>query len=324
MVAPVVAAAYVVLAFLLRILLYVLKKLLNQAAKVTTEIVKKHLLPFLKDIGATIAQELIEFIFSFATEVATDIKKEQRGSTTPQPSGSTKPTAPSRASSVGAWYEVYTKKPILFKSVICKVCCFSNQIGGATGKAPKKETIADKVISLWGGLRHLRQKAVQVIFALVDIVMEHKCPIKAEVIYDKKTKQPLMVAGANPPRHRFMETPGGDHRIGADVVVVKDIMKAPTIDNILHWVEIKFLDSKDPPNEKQMRTYSDFLGSSTKLAMIRVSADPKTSDCGCKAKAVPQNTQKPSSTPQGKKTSKVNKMREVWDIVVTNAENLWK
>ena len=323
MVAPVVAAAYVVLAFLLRILLYVLKKLLNQAAKVTTEIVKKHLLPFLKDIGATIAQELIEFIFSFATEVATDIKKEQRGSTTPQPSGSTKPTAPSRASSVGAWYEVYTKKPILFKSVICKVCCFSNQIGGATGKAPKKETIADKVISLWGGLRHLRQKAVQVIFALVDIVMEHKCPIKAEVIYDKKTKQPLMVAGANPPRHKFMETPGSG-RFGADIIVVKNIMKAPTLDNILHWVEIKFIDSKDDPDREQMDDYTDFLNGSSKLAMIRVSADPKKSDCGCKAKAVPQNTQKPSSTPQGKKTSKANKMREIWDVIVTNAENLWK
>ena len=323
MVAPVVAAAYVVLAFLLRILLYVLKKLLNQAAKVTTEIVKKHLLPFLKDIGATIAQELIEFIFSFATEVATDIKKEQRGSTTPQPSGSTKPTAPSRASSVGAWYEVYTKKPILFKSVICKVCCFSNQIGGATGKAPKKATATDKIISLWGGLRHLRQKAVQVIFALVDIVMEHKCPIKAEVIYDKKTKQPLMVSGANPPRHKFMETPGSG-RFGADIIVVKDIMKAPTLDNILHWVEVKFLDSQDPPDEEQMDDYTRFLGNSTKLAMIRVSADPKKSDCGCKAKAVPQNTQKPSSTPQGKKTSKANKMREIWDVIVTNAENLWK
>ena len=323
MVAPVVAAAYVVLAFLLRVLLYVLKKLLNQAAKVTTELVKKHLLPFLKDIGATIAQELIEFIFSFATEVATDIKREQRGSTTPQPSGSTKPTAPSRASSVGAWYEVYTKKPILFKSVICKVCCFSNQIGGATGKAPKKETMADKVIGLWGGLRHLRQKAVQVIFALVDIVMEHKCPIKAEVIYDKKTKQPLMVTGANPPRHKFMETPGSG-RWGADVVVVKDIMKAPTIDNLLHWVEIKFLDSNDPPDKKQMDKYSLFLSSNSKLAMIRVSADPKKSDCGCKAKAVPQSTQKPSSTPQGKKTSKANKMREIWDVIVTNAENLWK
>ena len=277
MVAPVVAAAYVVLAFLLRVLLYVLKKLLNQAAKVTTELVKKHLLPFLKDIGATIAQELIEFIFSFATEVATDIKKEQRGSTTPQPSGSTKPTAPSRASSVGAWYEVYTKKPILFKSVICKVCCFSNQIGGATGKAPKKETMADKVIGLWGGLRHLRQKAVQVIFALVDIVMEHKCPIKAEVIYDKKTKQPLMVAGANPPRHKFMETPGSG-RFGADIIVVKNIMKAPTLDNILHWVEVKFLDSQDPPDEEQMDDYTRLLGNSTKLAMIRVSADPKKSD----------------------------------------------
>ena len=323
MVAPVVAAAYVVIAFLLRVLLYVLKKLLNQAAKVTTEIVKKHLAPFLADIGASIAQNLIEFIFSFATEVATDIKKEQRGSTTPKPSGSTKPTAPSRPSSVGAWYEVYTKKPILFKSVICKVCCFSNQIGGATGKAPKKETATDKVISLWGGLRPLRQKAVQVIFALVDIVMEHKCPIKAEVIYDKKTKQPLMVAGANPPRHQFMESPGKG-RWGADVIVVKDIMKAPTIDNILHWVEVKFLDSNDPPDREQMRDYTQFLGSSTKLAMIRVSADPKTSDCSCKAKAVPQNTQKPSSTPQGKKTSKVNKMREVWDIVVSNAENLWK
>ena len=323
MVAPVVAAAYVVLAFLLRVLLYVLKKLLNQAAKVTTDIVKKHLAPFLADIGASIAQNLIEFIFSFATEVATDIKKEQRGSTTPKPSGSTKPTAPSRPSSVGAWYEVYTKKPILFKSVICKVCCFSNQIGGATGKAPKKETATDKVISLWGGLRHLRQKAVQVIFALVDIVMEHKSPIKAEVIYDKKTKQPLMVAGANPPRHQFMESPGKG-RWGADVIVVKDIMKAPTIDNILHWVEVKFLDSNDPPDREQMRDYTQFLGSSTKLAMIRVSADPKTSDCSCKAKAVPQNTQKPSSTPQGKKTSKVNKMREVWDIVVSNAENLWK
>jgi hypothetical protein len=303
MVAPVVAAAYVVLAFLLRVLLYVLKKLLNQAAKVTTDIVKKHLAPFLADIGASIAQNLIEFIFSFATEVATDIKKEQRGSTTPKPSGSTKPTAPSRPSNVGAWYEVYTKKPILFKSVICKVCCFSNQIGGATGKAPKKETMADKVISLWGGLRHLRQKAVQVIFALVDIVMEHKCPIKAEVIYDKKTKQPLMVAGANPPRHQFMESPGKG-RWGADVIVVKDIMKAPTIDNILHWVEVKFLDSNDPPDREQMRDYTQFLGSSTKLAMIRVSADPKTSDCSCKAKAVPQNTQKPSSTPQGKKPVK--------------------
>ena len=323
MVAPVVAAAYVVLAFLLRVLLYVLKKLLNQAAKVTTELVKKHLLPFLKDIGATIAQELIEFIFSFATEVATDIKREQRGSTTPQPSGSTKPTAPSRASSVGAWYEVYTKKPILFKSVICKVCCFSNQIGGATGKAPKKETMADKVIGLWGGLRHLRQKAVQVIFALVDIVMEHKCPIKAEVIYDKKTKQPLMVAGANPPRHKFMETPGSG-RFGADIIVVKNIMKAPTLDNILHWVEIKFIDSKDDPDREQMDDYTDFLNGSSKLAMIRVSADPKKSDCGCKAKAVPQNTQKPSSTPQGKKTSKANKMREIWDVIVTNAENLWK
>jgi hypothetical protein len=323
MVAPVVAAAYVVLAFLLRVLLYVLKKLLNQAAKVTTELVKKHLLPFLKDIGATIAQELIEFIFSFATEVATDIKKEQRGSTTPQPSGSTKPTAPSRASSVGAWYELYTKKPILFKSVICKVCCFSNQIGGATGKAPKKETMADKVIGLWGGLRHLRQKAVQVIFALVDIVMEHKCPIKAEVIYDKKTKQPLMVAGANPPRHKFMETPGSG-RFGADIIVVKNIMKAPTLDNILHWVEIKFIDSKDDPDREQMDDYTDFLNGSSKLAMIRVSADPKKSDCGCKAKAVPQNTQKPSSTPQGKKTSKANKMREIWDVIVTNAENLWK
>ncbi|ATZ62118.1 hypothetical protein [Acinetobacter bereziniae] len=323
MVAPIVAAAYVVIAFLLRVLLHVLKKLLNQAAKVTTELVKKYLAPFLKDIGATIAQELIEFIFSFATEVATDIKREQRASTTPKPSGSTKPTASSQASRVGAWYEVYTKKPILFKSVICKVCCFSNQIGGATGKASKKETIADKVINLWGGLRHLRQKAVQVIFALVDIVMEHKCPIKAEVIYDKKTKQPLMVAGTNPPRHKFMETPGSG-RLGADILIVKNMMKAPTLDNILHWVEIKFIDSDDKPDRDQMDRYVELLSSNSKLAMIRVSANPKDSDCGCKAKAVPQNTQKPSSTPQGKKTSKVNKMREVWDIVVSNAENLWK
>lgn len=323
MVAPIVAAAYVVIAFLLRVLLHVLKKLLNQAAKVTTELVKKYLAPFLKDIGATIAQELIEFIFSFATEVATDIKREQRASTTPKPSGSTKPTSPSQASRVGAWYEVYTKKPILFKSVICKVCCFSNQIGGATGKASKKETIADKVINLWGGLRHLRQKAVQVIFALVDIVMEHKCPIKAEVIYDKKTKQPLMVSGTNPPRHKFMETPGSG-RLGADILIVKNMMKAPTLDNILHWVEIKFIDSDDKPDRDQMDRYVELLSSNSKLAMIRVSANPKDSDCGCKAKAVPQNTQKPSSTPQGKKTSKVNKMREVWDIVVSNAENLWK
>ena len=88
--------------------------------------------------------------------------------------------------------------------------------------------------------------------------MEHKCPIKAEVIYDKKTKQPLMVAGANPPRHQFMESPGKG-RWGADVIVVKDIMKAPTIDNILHWVEVKFLDSNDPPDREQMRDYTQFL-----------------------------------------------------------------
>ncbi|HCU0566573.1 hypothetical protein KWF82_11415 [Acinetobacter baumannii] len=313
----------IVIAFLLRVLLTLLKKLLNQAAKVTTELVKKHLVPFLHDIGATIAQEIIEFVFSFAAEVAADIRKEQKGSTTPQPAGSVKPTAPSQASKVGAWYDVYTKKRILFKSVICKVCCFSNQIGGATGKASKKESLTEKVINLWGGLRHLRQKAVQVIFALVDIVMEHKCPVKAEVVYDVKTKQPLMVNGANPPRHKFMETPGSG-RFGADVIVVKDIMKAPTIDNILHWIEIKFLDSNDPPDRDQMRNYSDFMGSDRKLAMIRVSADPKNSDCGCKAKALPQSTQKPSSKPQGKKTSKINKMREIWDVIVTNVENLWK
>ena len=67
---------------------------------------------------------------------------------------------------------------------------------------------------------------------------------------------------------------------------------------------MKFLDSNDPPDREQMRDYTQFLGSSTKLAMIRVSADPKTSDCSCKAKAVPQNTQKPSSTPQGKRPVK--------------------
>ena len=110
-----------------------------------------------------------------------------------------------------------------------------------------------------------------------------------------------MVAGANPPRHRFMETPGGDHRIGADVVVVKDIMKAPTIDNILHWVEIKFLDSKDPPNEKQMRTYSDFLGSSTKLAMIQYLLIPKQVIVVVRQRQYRKIHKKPSSTPQGKK-----------------------
>jgi hypothetical protein len=81
MVAPVVAAAYVVLAFLLRILLYVLKKLLNQAAKVTTEIVKKHLLPFLKDIGATIAQELIEFIFLLQRKLQPILKSKEAHNT---------------------------------------------------------------------------------------------------------------------------------------------------------------------------------------------------------------------------------------------------
>ena len=77
MVAPVVAAAYVVIAFLLRVLLYVLKKLLNQAAKVTTEIVKKHLAPFLADIGASIAQNLIEFIFLLRQRLQPILKKKR-------------------------------------------------------------------------------------------------------------------------------------------------------------------------------------------------------------------------------------------------------
>ena len=78
MVAPVVAAAYVVLAFLLRVLLYVLKKLLNQAAKVTTDIVKKHLAPFLADIGASIAQNLIEFIFFLRQKLQPILKRTTR------------------------------------------------------------------------------------------------------------------------------------------------------------------------------------------------------------------------------------------------------
>ncbi|MDV4314188.1 hypothetical protein MY149_15755 [Acinetobacter indicus] len=71
-----------------------------------------------------------------------------------------------------------------------------------------------------------------------------------------------------------METPGSG-RFGADIIVVKNIMKAPTLDNILHWVEIKFIDSKDDPDREQMDDYTDFLNGSSKLTMIRVSADPK-------------------------------------------------
>lgn len=313
--------ALLLIAFVLRVLLTVLKKLLNKAAKVTIDIVKNNLIPFLKDIGAVIAQEIIEFIFSFATEVATDIKKEQANSTKPQHQTTQKPTAPTQGFKVGQWYEVYTKKSIPFKSVICKVCCFSNQVGGATGKAPKgKKNMSDRLMDLmWSDLNHLRQKAVQAIFALVDIVMDHKSPIKAEVIYDKRTKLPIMVAGTNPPRHKFMESPGGGHRVGADVVIVANIMKAPTIDNIVRWVEIKFLDSDDKPRKDQMDIYAGIVGTS-KLAMIRVSANPKDSDCSCKAKTLPQDNQKPSSIPKGKSTSKINQLRELWDIITTNIE----
>lgn len=54
--------------------------------------------------------------------------------------------------------------------------------------------------------------------------------------------------------------------------------------------------------------------------MIQVSANKKRNACSC----VLQSIKKLSTTRQGKKTSKVNKMREIWDVIVTNAENLWK
>jgi hypothetical protein len=54
-----------------------------------------------------------------------------------------------------------------------------------------------------------------------------------------------------------METPGSG-RFGADIIVVKDIMKAPTLDNILHWVEVKFLDSQDPPVKSKWMTIQGF------------------------------------------------------------------
>ena len=54
MVAQLLLLHMLFLHFYLEFLLYVLKKLLNQAAKVTTDIVKKHLAPFLADIGAVL------------------------------------------------------------------------------------------------------------------------------------------------------------------------------------------------------------------------------------------------------------------------------
>jgi len=311
----VIALFYALVAFLLRVLLTVLKKLLNKAAKVTVEIVKKDLIPFLKETGAYIAQEVIEFVFSFAAEVAADIRREQNKSTNPQPNGSTRPTAPSQGTNVGAWYEVYTKKQILFKSVICKVLCYSNQVGGATGKKGKKAE--KKNNNMWDDLTHLRQKAVQVIFALVDIVMDHKCPIKAEVIFDIKTKKAIMVEGANPPRHKFMETPGGEHRVGADILIVANPLQAPEGNNILRWVEIKFLDSDDHPDRVQMRDYGKVVPDS-KLAMIRVSANPKNSDCTCTHKAPPSTgTDKPKTPTQRAKTAKQKQLREIWDIILS-------
>ncbi|WP_278493178.1 VRR-NUC domain-containing protein [Acinetobacter gyllenbergii] len=160
------------------------------------------------------------------------------------------------------------------KEVLCKVICYC-------GLRPNKGKTG----------QNLHQSCVSERLRELDKFMRHQSPYKPEVTYDMTTSppEPIMSKRLLTKVHEYVpawirkyweKEKGYPYEKGQnltkrpDVIIVKDLSKPPTQENIKNVVEIKF--GNDVYGRDQEKSYTEIAGDANKVKVLT----PEECDCG--------------------------------------------
>jgi hypothetical protein len=257
--------------------IYVLGRIIIQfAARVGARIATRYILPVIRvalqwlkeeaiEIGKAALFAAIQYVLDFLTGSAKELDEyiKEKSSVLPK-QGSPNPTTGRQPN-----YQYLYRRPIPYRPIICRILCFAN-----TNPIPGKRTKKDdktKPEPTKTDFPKLRQLAATILFELLDLMLDWKSPLKADLMY--RNRQPLLTTpDFRPKRVGFSYKVKEAGTISPDIAIVEDRHKAPTVDNLFAVVEVKF--PNDAFDDKQKKAYElNFTG--VPLALIRVPEDCK-------------------------------------------------
>jgi hypothetical protein len=288
--------------------IYILGRIILQfAIKVGTRIMTRYILPVVRaslrwlkeeaiDIGTTALFAAIQYVLDFLTGSTEELGKyiNEKSSLLPK-QGSPNPTTGRQPN-----YRHFYRRPIPYRPIICRILCFANS-NPIPGKRTKKGD-KTKPESTTGDFPKLRQLAATILFELLDMMLDWKSPLKADLMY--RGGQPLLTQpDFRPKRVGFSYKRKEAGSISPDIAIVEDRHKPPTLDNLFAIVEVKF--KGDGFDFEQERAYAEnFKG--VPLALIRVPEDCRCDDQEIKTdgkNGKDQNDQKNGSSRRRKRFS---------------------
>ena len=274
-------------AYAVGVAIYVIGRIIIQfAVRVGTRVLTRYILPVVRsalawfkreigELGREALFEAIEFVIDFITGSAGEMKDyiKLKSSVLPK-QGSPKPTAGRQPQ-----YQYLYRRPIPYRPIIARVLCFANR-----NPIPGKRKTSKDASAGAGAVPQLRQLAATVLFEILDLMLEWKSPLKADLMYRKR--QPLLTSpDFRPKRVGFSYKTKEAGTISPDIAIVEDRHKAPTLDNLFAIVEVKF--PGDRFDEGQEGAYErEFEG--VDLALIRVPEDCDCDKLGASGKKKPK------------------------------------
>lgn len=286
--------------------IYILGRIILQfAIKVGTRIMTRYILPVVRaslrwlkeeaiDIGTTALFAAIQYVLDFLTGSTEELGKyiNEKSSLLP------KQASPNPTTGRQPNYRHFYRQPIPYRPIICRILCFanSNPIPGRRTKKGDKT----KPESTTGDFPKLRQLAATILFELLDMMLDWKSPLKADLMY--RGGQPLLTQpDFRPKRVGFSYKRKEAGSISPDIAIVEDRHKPPNLDNLFAIVEVKF--KGDGFDENQNNAYKDsFTG--VPLALIRV-----PEDCRCDEEEVEKNKKDDKNKPNEKQSDEASRRR---------------
>lgn len=260
--------------------IYVLGRIAIQfAIRIGTRIITRYILPVVRaalrwlreqaiEISSAALFAAIQYVLDFLTGSAEELDEyiKVKSSLLPK-QGSPNPTTGRQPN-----YRHLYRRPIPYRPIICRILCFANSNPVPGRRTRKGDQSAPS--STTTDYPKLRQLAATILFELLDMMLDWKSPLKADLMY--RNRQPLLSTPDFRPRRVGMSYKLKEAgTLSPDIVIVEDRHKAPTLDNLFAVVEVKF--PNDQFDEGQKMSYEDnFRG--IDLALIRV-----PEDCRCGA-----------------------------------------
>lgn len=269
------------LAAAIGVAIYVLGRIIIQfAIRLGTRIATRYIFPAVRAALRWLKEEAIEIgkdalfaaiavVLDFLTGSAKELDEyiKEKSSLLPK-QGSPNPTTGRQPN-----YQYLYRRPIPYRPIICRILTFANT-NPIPGKRNGKNG-QDKPQPTTTEFPKLRQLAATILFELLDLMLDWKSPLKADLMY--RNRQPLLTSpDFRPKRVGFSYKVKEPGTISPDIAIVEDRHKAPTIDNLFAVVEVKF--PNDGFDEEQKSSY-EFSFPGVALALIRV-----PEDCGCDAR----------------------------------------